>query len=288
MATRLRRHVTALADTIGERNIWHPDGLAAAATYIDKTFAGFGHEVSKQVFDAEGLEVMNLDVEIRGTSRPDEIIVIGAHYDSVLGSPGANDNASGVAAVLEIARVLSNKHPARTIRLVAFVNEEPPFFQSNAMGSKYYAARSRKNDENVVAMISLETIGYYSDKKGSQRYPFPLNFFYPKEGNFIGFVSNLSSRSLLGKAAKVFEETSSFPLERAAVPGWLAGIGWSDHWAFWKEGYKAMMVTDTALFRYPFYHTPQDTADKLDYERFAKVVLGLAGMVEGLAAAPHK
>ena len=172
---------------------------------------------------------------------------------------------------------------ARTVRLVAFVNEEPPFCHTDLMGSRVYARRCRARDENVVAMLSLETIGFYVDEPGSQKYPFPFSLFYPDTGNFVGFVGNLGSRSLTRRSIRAFRESTDFPSEGLAAPGWIPGIGWSDHWSFWQEGYPGVMITDTAPFRYPHYHTPQDTPDRIDYDRFARVVMGVSGVVEALA-----
>ena len=236
-----------------------------------------------QEFEVRGLTEKNLEVELTGSGRPEEIVVIGAHYDSVMGSPGANDNASGLAAILEIARLIKNKELSRTVRLVAFVNEEPPFFQTKDMGSLVYASRSRKQGEQIVAMVSIETIGYYSEDAGSQNYPFPFRFFYPNTANFIGFVGNISSRHLLQRALSTFRENTAFPSEGVAAPGWITGLGWSDHWSFWKHGYPAIMITDTALYRYGFYHTPEEPIEKIDYTRMARVVSGIASVITRLA-----
>jgi Zn-dependent M28 family amino/carboxypeptidase len=283
LCEQLEKHVAVLADGIGERNIWHPRELEAAAEYIEKVWNDSGYDVAKQEFKAKGIAVKNLEAELTGISVPEEIVVIGAHYDSVVGSSGANDNASGVAALLEIARLLSKQKFPRTIRFAAFVNEEPPFFKTSDMGSRVYASRSRQRGDPIKAMISLETIGYYSDGAKSQRYPSPLNFFYPDTGNFIAFVGNISSRQLVRNAVEAFRRHTDFPSEGAAAPGWLTGIGWSDHWAFWKEGYPAIMVTDTALFRYEYYHSPEDTPEKITYDRMARVVGGIARVVGELA-----
>jgi len=279
----LKQHVWVLADEIGERNIWHLEELEASAGYIEEEFREVGYDVEKQVFKVDDIPVANLEAERLGTTRPEEIVVIGAHYDSVIGSPGANDNASGVAALLAMARFLVDEELARTVRFVAFVNEEPPFFQTDAMGSRVYASRSRRHGEQIIAMLSLETIGYYSEEAGSQRYPFPFGFFYPHTANFIGFVGNMSSRHLLHQVMAIFREHTDFPCEGVAAPGWMTGIGWSDHWSFWKEGFPAVMVTDTALYRYRYYHTPEDTPDKIDYARLARVVTALTRVVVELA-----
>jgi len=277
----LRRHVAAVGSR--EHNVFHFAELEAAARYIERTLASFGHSVETQRFAAAAGEVRNVEVEVKGASRAAEIIVVGAHYDSVFGAPGGNDNGSGVAAVVELARLFRDHRPGRTLRFVLFVDEEPPFFKSEEMGSRHYARRAKERRENIVAMFSLETLGYYSDRRGSQRYPFPLGFFYPGTGNFIAFVSNLRSRPLLHEVIASFRRHAEFPSEGAAAPAILPGVDWSDHWSFWQEGYPAVMVTDTAPFRYPDYHTAQDTPDKVDYERLARVVSGLHQMLRDLA-----
>lgn len=284
IAGNLRRHVTAIASR--EHNVFRPAELEASAQYIEQTLSGLGYAVAAQRFQSGPAEVRNIEVEVKGGARAAETIVVGAHYDSVAGAVGANDNGSGVAAVLELARLLRGSQPARTLRFVAFVNEEPPFYHSDAMGSRQYSRRSKARSENIVAMFSLETIGCFSDRPGSQHYPFPLGFFYPSTGNFIAFVSNLSSRALLHDAISSFRRHAAFPSEGVAAPALIPGVDWSDHWSFWQEGWPALMVTDTAPFRYPHYHTLQDTPDKVDYERTARVVTGLHGMLRDLAQVP--
>ncbi len=279
----LRRHVEKLAGDIGERNVYLPTTLRAAASYLEATFTNAGHKVTRQSFTASGETCDNLAVEIPGTTRREEIIVVGAHYDSVSGSPGANDNATGVAGVLALARAWPDRKPARTVRFVAFVNEEPIFFQTEQMGSLVYARRCRERGENIVAMLSLETIGYYSTEDGSQKYPFPMGLFYPSRGDFIGFVGNRASVSLVRRCVESFRRQVSFPSEGGALPGWVPGVGWSDHWSFWQAGYPALMVTDTAPFRYAHYHTAEDTPDKVDYDRLARVVVGLDKVLAELA-----
>jgi hypothetical protein len=163
------------------------------------------------------------------------------------------------------------------------VNEEPPYFRSPKMGSVIYARQCRERNEKVIAMLSLETIGYYRDEWGSQKYPFPFGLMYPSTGNFIGFVGNTSSRDLVLKVVSSFRRHVRFPSEGGALPGFIPGIGLSDQWAFWQQGYPGIMVTDTALFRYPYYHTPNDTPDKVQYERLARVVVGMEGVVADIA-----
>lgn len=282
LAGVLRRHVVELASTIGERNTFKYEALKKASDYVERELSAAG-KVARQTYQASGKACDNLEVEIRGTKLPDEIVVVGGHYDSVYGCVGANDNASGTAGVLALARSLAGTRPDRTLRFVAFVNEEPPHFRSEEMGSRVYAKRCRERDENVVAMLSLETIGYFSDAEGSQKYPPPLGLFYPSQGNFIAFVGNVGSRGLVRRCVRLFRERASFPSEGAAVPGFLPGVGWSDHESFWEHGYPGVMVTDTAPFRYPHYHLTGDTPDRIDYDRCARVVDGVEQVVRELA-----
>ena len=279
----LRRDVEKLAGEIGERNVLTPRKLRAAAEWLETSMTSAGYKVSRQSFQANNQSCQNLEVEIQGKTQGAEIVVIGAHYDSVIGCPGANDNGSAVAGLLALARVWAGRSPARTVRFLAFVNEEPPFFETEQMGSLVYARRCRERNERVVAMVSLETMGYYSDKPGSQKYPFPVGLFYPSRGNFIAFVGNTGNAKLVRQCVAAFRRHAQFPSEGGALPARLPGIGWSDHWAFWQAGYPALMVTDTAPFRYPHYHTPEDTPDKLDYERLARVMEGLDKVIEELA-----
>ena len=283
LSRRLREHVERLAGVIGERNVYYPAELEAAAQYIEESFKAIGYEPVDQTYRVYEQTVRNIAAVRPGARRPEEIVVVGGHYDSVNGSPGANDNATGVAATLEIARLLADSDHDRTIRFLAFVNEEPPFFQSDRMGSRQYARHCRRQNDKIIAMLSLETIGYYTDQRGSQQYPPPFSLFYPKTGNFIGFVGNLASRGLLRRSIASFRRHTRFPSEGAALPEWIPGAGWSDHWAFWREGYPAIMLTDTAPFRYPYYHSAEDTPDKIDYDRTARVVAGLARVVAELA-----
>jgi Zn-dependent M28 family amino/carboxypeptidase len=285
---RLSSHVWTLAGSIGERNPWHYDALGAAAEYIARTFAELGYRPEDEPFESRGQTVRNIVAERRGASSSGEIIVVGAHYDSVLGSPGANDNGSGVAALLELARLLYGRELQRTVRFVAFVNEEPPFFYTPEMGSLVHAKAAKARGDDIRAMLSLETIGHYSDEPGSQQYPFPLRWFYPDTANFIGLVGNLGSHRLVRSALDSFRRHTYFPAEGAAVPEQIPGVGWSDHWSFWQACYRAIMVTDTAFYRYAHYHTEGDTPEKVDYERTARVVGGLARVIVDLASATDR
>lgn len=281
---RLAAHVGVLAGDIGERHIWRYPALLAAADYIERTFAQLGYTPTGERFESGGRSVRNVLAELPGLRMPEAIVLVGAHYDTVPGSPGANDNGSGVAALLELARLLAGQPLARTLRFVAFVNEESPFFATPEMGSVVHTQRARARGERIEAMLSLETIGHYTDAPGSQHYPFPLSAFYPDTASFVGFVGNLDSRRLVRAALRTFRATTAFPAEGAALPTWVTGAGWSDHWAFWQSGYPAIMVTDTAFYRYAHYHTAGDTPEQIDYDRTARVVAGLARVIAGLAA----
>ncbi len=281
LAAQLRRDVEALASR-GPRTVYIPENLRAAAAFIDASLRGSGYAVQRQTFPGDGMTCENLEVELRGSKRPDEIVIIGAHYDSVDTSPGADDNASGVAALLAIARALREWKPARTVRLVAFANEEPPRFTTPQMGSYVYAKRSRTRGENIVAMISLEAIGYYDSREGSQQYPAMLARLYPSTADFIAFAGNLASRRLVDQCAAAFRKHARFPSEAAALPQVIPEVGWSDQWSFWQFGWPALMVTDTAPFRNPHYHRATDLPETLDYERLARVVDGLKAVVTDL------
>jgi hypothetical protein len=209
LAAELRRDVERLAGEIGERNVGTPKKLAAAADFIESTLRDAGYETRRQTYKARAQEVHNIEAEITGVPHPERLVVVGAHYDSVLGAPGADDNGSGAAALLALARRFAGKPAPATIRFVAFVNEEPPFFETKDMGSLVYARRSRERGEDVRAMLSLETIGYYSDADGSQRYPAPFSLFYPSRGDFIAFVGNVDSRALVRRAVASFRAHAS-------------------------------------------------------------------------------
>ncbi len=283
LRTGLETHVRTLAHDIGVRSDEAYANVQRAAAYIERTLRGLGYEVVSHEFSADNRDFRNLEATLRGTSRPQEVVVLGAHYDTAEEAPGADDNASGVAGVLALARIFAQERQSRTVRFVFFPNEEPPSFPTADMGSRHYATAARERNDQIVAMLSIESIGYYDTEQGSQRYPFPLNLAYPDVGDFIGFVSNLRSRSLLHRAIAAFRAHATLPTQGAAAPSWVPGVWWSDHWSFWREGYHAIMITDTAPYRNPFYHTPQDTPDKLDYDRMARVVHGLTHVVRAIA-----
>ena len=286
LSARLQEHVRAVASR--PHNLGHPEELERAAAHIEAALEGMGYAVHRHPFSAPGREVRNIEAVIEptaATAAGARTLVVGAHYDSYGHAPGANDNGTGVAGVLELARLLADlrgEAPLR-IRLVLFVNEEPPFFKTELMGSLVYARRLAASGEPVLGMLSLETLGFYSDAEGSQRYPWPLGLLYPTKGDFVAFVGLVSSRAFVRRAVAAFRALAAFPSQGGTAPGLIPGIDWSDHWSFERVGIPALMVTDTALFRYPHYHSPADTPDKVDYERLARVVSGLERVVRAWA-----
>ncbi len=279
----LQKDVAKMAGEIGARNVERYAKLDAARIFLETALTQAGYEVRLQGYEVEGKLCYNLEAEKLGTEIPQEIVVIGGHYDSAFTSPGANDNATGAAATLELARIFAQKPAKRTIRFVEFVNEEPPFFWKEEMGSLVYAQELAQKDENIVAMLSLETMGYFDNAEGSQKYPPPLNLIYPQQGNFVAFVGNLNSGDLLRKSLASFRRHVDFPSEGASLPAWMPGVGFSDQWSFWQQGYKGIMITDTAFNRYPHYHTGEDTIDKIDFAKFTRVVAGLVEVIADLA-----
>ncbi len=286
LAKSLRQTVETLATEIGERNLREYDNLCIAANWLEKVLTTDGYQVERQTYKVDGRDCSNLIVERRGKQRPDEIVLVGAHYDSAPGTPGANDNGSGTAALLDLAKRFAKTEPDRTLRFVFFVNEEPPHFQTAAMGSLVYARRCKERKDNLTAVLSLETIGYYSDEVGSQKYPPPLGAVFPNTGNFIGFVGNVDSGPLVHQVLTSFRKHAEFPSEGTSLPGTIQGVGWSDQWSFWEFGYQGVMISDTATFRYPHYHRTTDTPDKLDYDRMARVVAGIEKVVNDLTKLP--
>ncbi|MBI5740197.1 MAG: M28 family peptidase [Nitrospirae bacterium] len=280
----LKKTVTRLAGDIGPRGYTQLDSLNKAADYIKSELSGYGYTAYEQPYEIEGKTYKNIFAELKGGRRPEKVLVVGAHYDTVTTTPGADDNASGIAGMLELARLLKASSPALTIQFVAFTLEEPPFFRSRSMGSHVYAKNLKQAGRDVEGMICLEMIGYFTDRPGSQLYPLPfLRWLYPKEGNFITLVGNLHSREFLDRIKSAFKKGTDLPVESFAGPAVVIGVDFSDHRSFWKFGYEAVMVTDTAFFRNPQYHGIGDTPEILDYERMAKVVSGLKAAIEELS-----
>jgi peptidase M28-like protein len=279
---RLQQHVWQIAEVIGERHYGEEKAYNNAADYIVDVFK---HNELIPYEDEFGdkLQYRNIVAEHYGTTLADEIIIIGAHYDTVWLSSGADDNASGVAVMLEIAKQLKKKQLNRTIRFVAFANEEHPYFFTDNMGSLFHAKRAHDRGDKIIAMISLEMLGYYSDEANSQNYPSPFSWLYPDKANFVAFVSDFNSRSILRKSIKYFRESKQFPSEGLTAPVLLVrDVRRSDQAAFWKYNIPAFMVTDTAAYRNYAYHTVGDVTKSLDYESMARVTTGLISMIERL------
>ena len=274
-AGALEEHVRQLASVIGERNVFRPAALSAAADYIERIWVEQGYDVSKHVYETHDQQCANLEVTRRGDRYPERLLLIGAHYDSVRGAPGANDNASSVAALLEISRLFQQQHPAISVRFVAFVNEEPPFFMRSDQGSMVYARMVKARGDDIVLMVSMDCIGCYSEQPGCQRYPPFFGFFYPSQANYLAVVSNLASRRSMRMFVDQFRAASDFPLEHLATTSFIPGVSWSDHRSFWKQGYQALLVSDSAFYRYRHYHRSSVTPDKISYPMFTRAVVGL-------------
>lgn len=283
LAQQIEKHLHMLTVQIGERNLARYEQLVRAAEYIETSLAQMGYAVHRQEYQVDGRIVWNIWAETTGRQAAEEIIVLGSHYDTVPGCPGANDNGSAVAANLELARAFSGKPLARTLRFVFFVNEEGPYFMTPAMGSIVYADACAKRGENIVGMLSLETIGCYFQQPSTQNYPPPLRYFYPTTGDFVAFVGNFASRRWVRAVVGTFRRNARFPSQGIAATELLRDIGRSDHRAFWQAGYPALMVTDTANFRYPEFHQPTDTMEHLNLDALSRVVAGLRRVIEDLA-----
>jgi hypothetical protein len=282
MVANLKAHVVMLAETIGLRSTRYPEGYSKAAAYLESELVKLGYQVQRQAYEVDGHRCLNMWVE---RTAGKEVLVVGAHYDTCDRTPGADDNASGCAATLELARLLKDSKDGPTVRLVFFANEEPPYFQTEKMGSLVYARSCRQAGENLLGMISMESLGYFSDQPGSQNFPIGISG-YPETGNFVGFVSDLTSQPFMQTCLKGFKKEGTIHAEGLAAPGMLSGIMWSDHWSFAECGYPALMITDTAPFRNPNYHMTTDTPDTLDYDRLAAVTEGTYRMIIGLGSRP--
>lgn len=280
----LESYIEMLASTIGERNVANYDNLQRAATWLESALGpnNMGYQVERQTYQVGGKDCHNIEVQITGRGKPDEIVIVAAHYDSASGTPGADDNASGVAALVCLANAFVGTTPERTLRFVGFTNEEPPHFQTSSMGSYVYAKRCQQREENVVAMLSLESLGYFSDAPGSQNYPPVLRARYPDTGNFAAVVGNLESAALVDQLAAQLAAHPGVPIEKLASEADLPGVGWSDHWAFWQFGYPAVMLTDTAIYRNPHYHQPTDLPETLDLDRLQKLTIALQAAITDL------
>lgn len=284
---RLRHAVDTLAGTIGERNVATPGSLDAAARWISGEFSSAGYSPRLEPFAAGSEMVSNVYAEVPGQSGSG-VVVVGAHYDSFPGSPGADDNASGVAVMLELARRFRDFDSPFTVRFVAFANEEAPWFGTASMGSLQHVERAIDRGDEIVAMLSLEMLGFYDTSPESQSYPDGFGLFYPSTANFVSFVGNARSRSLVHELVSGFREQARLPSEGVAAPEIVKDITRSDQYAFWRYGIPAVMVTDTANFRNPHYHSETDVADTLDYVAMSHVVDGLVHAIKVTVASRHR
>jgi hypothetical protein len=287
LTERLRRHVDCLAGLIGPRHLGKPSAFHAAAAYVDSELGRLGNEVVREPYIVDDVNVSNVFIECPGTTARKEVVIVGAHYDTVETTPGADDNASAVAMLIEVARLLRNVECARTVRFVSFACEEPPHFALDSMGSQIHARACRQRAECVAAMVCLEMVGFYSDAPHSQRtpdaIPWWLHWAFPSRGNFLAAVGNLRSARVVWKFRRGFKAASNFPLYTIALPERVRDIRRSDNSSFWDQGYPALMITDTSYLRNPNYHRDTDTPDTLDYHRLALATLGVAGGVARLA-----
>ena len=277
---RLKGHLQELTVTIGERSVRFPENLSRTAEYINNFYNEIGLESHSEPYDYRDITVANVFAEVSSHLNPARRYLVGAHYDSVAGSVGADDNASAIAVQLETARslkmLLDRNKKNLSVKFVSFALEEPPAYGTRFMGSRVYAKKARREQQKIDGMICLEMVGYTCYAPGCQKYPFPLRFFgYPKEGNFIGLVGNYKSREFTAAMLNAFQKNRELPAVKLMVPlnGWiLPSVRLSDHASFWDQGFNAVMVTDSAFFRNPHYHLASDTMDKLDYNFMAKLV----------------
>jgi hypothetical protein len=272
--TRLEAHVRMLSEQCVPRDYTHTDNLDRVAAYIREQFLAAGGRVSEQPFTVRGKTYRN--VIARFGPEQGERIVVGAHYDSCEPLPAADDNASGIAGLIELAFLLQKQAPALGVELVAYTLEEPPFFRTEHMGSAVHAKALKAQGVKVRAMLALEMIGYFSDEKGSQEYPLGLlSLFYPSKGNYIAVIGRFTDMGLVRRVKKAMRGATPLPVVSMNAPRSVPGIDFSDHRNYWDAGYRAAMITDSAFYRNHNYHKPTDTANTLDYTRMAQVVVGV-------------
>jgi Zn-dependent M28 family amino/carboxypeptidase len=284
---RLFRHVDTLAGVIGPRPPQRGNAIEAASAYIEHEFLAIGDAVTREKYAALGRPVWNLIVERKGTRKPDEIVVVGAHYDTLEHTPGADDNASAVAMLIEVMRALAGRPLKRTVRFIALTCEEPPYFNLGSMGSQIHARGCRDRGEKIHVMLSLEMVGFYRDEVGSQTLPSgiprALRWLFPRRANFLAAVANPRSARRLWPFRRGFKRGSKMPLFTVALPESIHEIRRSDNSSFWDQAYPALMITDTSFLRNPNYHQPSDTPETLDYERMAEATRGVTEAVARLA-----
>ncbi len=282
-AEQLRRHIEALTVQIGERSIQRPENLQKAQDYIESAYKDIGLETRLESYAFRGLPVANVVSRIDFCRNPSRTYLLGAHYDTVKGTAGADDNASAVAVQLETSRLLKmlseQKVMDLSVKFVSFTLEEKPAFLTPYRGSKIHAGKAREEKEPLEGAICLEMVGYRSMAPGSQKYPLPLRFaHYPREGNYISIVGNTKSRAFTRSILDAFSQNPELPAISLTVPlnGWLIpAVRRSDHISFWDQGFKAVMITDTANYRNPHYHERTDTMETLDFDFMSNVVKSL-------------
>jgi len=269
----LYRHVEYLSVKIGERHLWKEGSLERAADYIESIFQVERYAVTRQNFTAYGKEVCNILVDNEGKEKG--LAIVGAHYDTVPGSPGADDNASSIAVLLELARLIQGIPTNKRIIFAAFVNEESPCFGTEKMGSMVYAKHLKEKGLPVEIMLSLEMLGYFRNEE-SQRYPFSaMKFIYPRSADFLAVVGNYESSNYISFIKKEIRKNASINVRSMIVPAQVGGINRSDNSSFWENGFRAVMLTDTANYRNKNYHQETDTIDTLNFNSMAEIVKGL-------------
>ena len=267
--------VSYLSESLGPRNPTHFENLVAAEEWISKYWESQGYEVNRQTFWAEGKEYANLEIEIPGHSLPSEIVIVSAQYDTHPDSPGANNNAGGIAVLLRLGELLKSQQLDRTVRLVAFTTQEPPYSLTEFMGSRVYAKSCYEKGDDIRMILCMDAIGVYKHEAGTQRLPFPFSLFYPDKGDFLAFISDLDSRSCLVDVTRGFKKGTSFHIEAGCAPRWVKGVTWSDHESFWRYGYKGIQITDTGAFRSSAHVTRDDTMEKMDLNALAQITIGM-------------
>jgi Zn-dependent M28 family amino/carboxypeptidase len=283
LAERLAADVTTLSTEFGERTLRRHASLTAAGDWIAAELSARGLSVRRQELQIDGKSVHNIEAVVPGSTWPDELVVVGAHYDTVMGTPGANSNASGVAAVLALAEALGQKPLPRSMRFVFFTCGERPFMLTEKMGSLAWARAIEAAGQEVVAMLSLDSLGYFTDEPDSEHLPSDVAAWFPTVGNYLAVVGDWSSVSLANRVIGHFREVASVPSQLGlGLQSWDA-VAWSDHWSFWQCGWPAIVITDTGPYRDPAFHRWNDTADRLDYETMARIVAALETVIEHLA-----
>jgi Zn-dependent M28 family amino/carboxypeptidase len=283
MSDRLNAHLDWITIKIGQRNMTRYDAVERTVDYIIAETSALGFKPQRQEFDVQGRTMTNIVVEIAGSASHREIVVVGAHYDSYMRSPCANASASGTAALIELLRSFQGHSFPRTVRVVFFATGERPWGRTEDMGSRHYAEQCRTNNEEIVMAICLEALGHYSDADGTQSFPFPLNLAYPGTANFVAVFGPLASRGLVEKVVASWVSGSTFPLVAGSLPGWFPGVLNSNHESFAREGYPAVVITDTGKYRYSDIRTNFDTMARIDFERMARVVSGIGRVIVSLS-----